>query len=620
MIISIFDLVVTLFTFALINPISTSASTSLSDVTGELLDGQVVDGFISAFGDLNGDRATDVFLLSNDGKSVDVLKAKLDINLRGNEIEFVKEEFIKESGSFITSVVPADFNSDSQMDILITKKPLGGDDSSNIQVEIYSGNKPNEQPFVILTETLKDQPIVIDWNGDMIPDLFGELNNGSRAVWIFNNNGSYIVKMVKNGSQSDLPPLRSPQSSAFLDLDGDMTADLCVVSEEDGRTNFEFWINKEGKLTWTKSVPAPTELKFMGQASFVDLDGDHQVDIVLPGCLDEDCTQPAVFVWTWNKYLGETSQGKWHHMHVNFKPSEDHSATFDKTSHPRTELALPLALRMGDFNLDGLPDAIVVLKETKDGVTNSSVFLMMNEGCNGDQCDGFSRSLFIDYANRLHKDKPLLATFFDFMENGALDILITEVTQDNRIVVRAIKQDFSGDASFLKVLVTGGLCSKDCPNGHTPYGVNQAGPTAKFEMVNSEGGDQMGVAFQLSQSAYFSLQLPFMLFGLGRTPNFVDQLEVAIPYPTGEKPRLHKWTTLIPNSHVIVITNPPDDPSSWSHELYINPSRLVLLTGISLLGTCAFIAVIVGILQWRERIEDKKEKLQESQRFHFDAM
>ena len=80
------------------------------------------------------------FLIVLSGKSVDVLKAKLDINLRGNEIEFVKETFLKESDSFITSVVPGDFNSDSQMDILITKKPPG---ESNIQVEIYSGNKPN---------------------------------------------------------------------------------------------------------------------------------------------------------------------------------------------------------------------------------------------------------------------------------------------------------------------------------------------------------------------------------------------------------------------------------------------------------------------------------------------
>ncbi len=41
-----------------------------------------------------------------------------------------------------------------------------------------------------------------------------------------------------------------------------------------------------------------------------------------------------------------------------------------------------------------------------------------------------------------------------------------------------------------------------------------------------------GVCFaagQLSQSAHFALQLPFTLFGLGQTPNFVDDLEVGVP-------------------------------------------------------------------------------------------
>jgi len=34
---------------------------------------------------------------------------------------------------------------------------------------------------------------------------------------------------------------------------------------------------------------------------------------------------------------------------------------------------------------------------------------------------------------------------------------------------------------------------------------------------------------QLSQSAHFALQLPYVMFGLGQTPNFVDQVGVGIP-------------------------------------------------------------------------------------------
>ena len=37
------------------------------------------------------------------------------------------------------------------------------------------------------------------------------------------------------------------------------------------------------------------------------------------------------------------------------------------------------------------------------------------------------------------------------------------------------------------------------------------------------------LATQLTQSAHFALQLPYTVFGLGRTPNFVDQMFVGIP-------------------------------------------------------------------------------------------
>lgn len=41
---------------------------------------------------------------------------------------------------------------------------------------------------------------------------------------------------------------------------------------------------------------------------------------------------------------------------------------------------------------------------------------------------------------------------------------------------------------------------------------------------------------------------------------------------------------------------------SWKNRLFVTPSRLVLLTGAALLGTCAVIAAVVGILHWRERV------------------
>lgn len=44
-------------------------------------------------------------------------------------------------------------------------------------------------------------------------------------------------------------------------------------------------------------------------------------------------------------------------------------------------------------------------------------------------------------------------------------------------------------------------------------------------------------AGQLSQSAHFSLQLPYTVLGLGRSANFLDHLYVGVPRQTGETVR-----------------------------------------------------------------------------------
>ena len=77
------------------------------------------------------------------------------------------------------------------------------------------------------------------------------------------------------------------------------------------------------------------------------------------------------------------------------------------------------------------------------------------------------------------------------------------------------------------------------------------------------------------------LQLPFLLFGLGETPNFIEKLTIGAAHGdgstaavggngTGEEPSkgawggvkagVHTWRNLVPNSQVIVIPNPPQSP------------------------------------------------------------
>ena len=122
------------------------------------------------------------------------------------------------------------------------------------------------------------------------------------------------------------------------------------------------------------------------------------------------------------------------------------------------------------------------------------------------------------------------------------------------------------------------------------------------------------MAAQLPQSAYFSLQTPYTIFGLGLAPNFIDYLWVNISAQT------HAWPQIIPNSQLYVIPYPRTHPEEWKAKISIFPSKSIVITGLTMIGTCGLVGLLILGLHLRERRQDHQAKMQESNRFHFDAM
>jgi integrin alpha FG-GAP repeat containing protein 1 len=101
---------------------------------------------------------------------------------------------------------------------------------------------------------------------------------------------------------------------------------------------------------------------------------------------------------------------------------------------------------------------------------------------------------------------------------------------------------------------------------------------------------------------------------LGRTPNFVDYIEIGLAQES------RQWPQTIPNSQIFVIPSPLHKPQYWKIQLFVTPSKIILQSVFALMGICLVILIIILGLHLKERREDKLEKLQEAQRFHFDAM
>lgn len=180
--------------------------------------------------------------------------------------------------------------------------------------------------------------------------------------------------------------------------------------------------------------------------------------------------------------------------------------------------------------------------------------------------------------------------FFDVDERGNLDILLLAGSRDAP-EARLLRNAFSSDEFFLKVITLDGQCLRWCRGASEdpdppPYGVNQPAVTYAFSSKSAVGGRRVYTGAQLAVSAHAPLLTPYTLFGLGRTNDYVTDFWVGLPSP--HKRRFDAG--IIPNSQLIVIPSPPDRPSRWTVELYISKAEmlpwvaLALSAGLTLIG------------------------------------
>ncbi|KAL4613605.1 T-cell immunomodulatory protein [Arapaima gigas] len=548
---------------------------ALQDVTTDLF-GSEFHGTVAAFGDFNSDKQTDIFIIRQQSELV-IFLADLTAPYFKPKVHLPKDLF---GNVVIDGVVPGDFDGDSQMDVLLTTHP-NSQNTDHSRVTIFWGNNQTlgRYAFGCL-------PCVhCSFDGDMIPDVFGSTSGTVTEV-------CYLKGSVLHSSKQ----IRIPHSNAFVDLNRDFTA---------------------GKLMLVFHYPR-SDFKVLGQSAFVDFDGDGSQDHLLPVCMDDTCKRSAIYLTK----PGD-SQAPWTPILADFQMRDTLWGFVPPTAPSAGVPRMPITLHLGDYNLDGFPDALAILRNTSGSAQQA--FLLENVPCSNASCREAGRMF------RVHWDQSDLssvtgaavaATFFDIYEDGILDmIVLSKEVGKEELTIHALKNNFEADAYFVKVIVLSGLCSNDCPGKVKPFGVNQPGPYVMYTSVDSNGYLKNASAGQLSQSAHLSLQLPYTVLGLGRSANFLDHLYVGIPRPSGDGVvRKQEWTAIIPNSQLIVIPYPHDDPRSWSAKLYLTPSNIVLLTAIALIGVCIFILVIIGILHWQEKKADDREKRQEAHRFHFDAM
>jgi len=203
-----------------------------------------------------------------------------------------------------------------------------------------------------------------------------------------------------------------------------------------------------------------------------------------------------------------------------------------------------------------------------------------------------------------------------------MDILVEYKTSLSTFV-DFIKCDDKGDTTFLKVQIFSNVCANDCPatpSSDKGSGVSWVGACASFSMSTSYGAPKVSIQCQMPQTSYRTFHSPFVLFGLGRSPNFVDEVVFGSPrWPNNVHNQRYVREQIVPNSRIIVVP-PEKEDTHWQSRLYLTPSRLIIQSLIVQVTVCFILLCVVVGLHIRERNHDRRERQSQSHRFHFDAM
>ena len=342
------------------------------------------------------------------------------------------------------------------------------------------------------------------------------------------------------------------------------------------------------------------------------MDYNGRLEHVIPVCLDEkannfdDCQNLGLMALNCDKK-------EWENL-LDGSDFVNKSLTFANI-HTRN-LDIPVIMRVADLDYDGYPDLVTVVKDRTTSKTYGAV--LINKKVSNDNGNSFKRYFKLEWtsADIEKEDNVIVMALFDIYNNGLLNLMITKQTSNGRLDTYSYdyftNHKQSKYYSFLRISIISGRCSnkaphlEQCPNTDSlAFGTGPPGVMACFD---GPYNSQHTCAAQLSQSTHFSLQLPYMVFGLGDVLNVIKDLKVSIANGPSDS-RKGQWEENIPGSNLVVVPYPPNNPKKWDLRIFINMSIYSLISLAFLIVTGIVLSIAIYVLYRFEVHEDRSDKI-----------
>ncbi|KAF1760367.1 hypothetical protein GCK72_008616 [Caenorhabditis remanei] len=570
-------------------------------------------GKVCAFGDFNADRNTDILVFNNGSLTINYQETKLLDVLEASKFTQGTSFVVGKSdlNPELVECSVGDFNGDSRLDVLVSIRDADGLYNHTLWTSDVENEKEIFRPFHV--DFLQQHAMAIDVTNDGWTDILGFYPNGTMFCSQVGKQGTVypIVHGCDNEFTSfpDSLNIFPGMPHLFVDLNSDLIADIIFMTKDtDGSLVMNVW--QLTKIGWQYRdwIPKISVNQYANLAApiVMDFDSDGEMDILVPICQDSSCNRFAQLAsWSKTKSWG--------------------TVTIDMQDYTvKREPFSLVVFRVGEFSLDSFPDITAIIQSRAN--SRPIVKVIENAECKNCEKNGTRRfelrKLEFVQPRNMSLGVIKMGTFFDLLEDGSLDLLV-EYEYGNQTRFGFIYCPDKGDTTFLKVQVFTGVCSDNrCNPKSNEIGssISMTGACASFSMTDGWGGSTQSVACQVPSSSHRSLYLPFLLYGLGRSPNFVDELNIAIPKYADRK---EDWKTslkqIVPNSRIIVLP-PSTEYPHWSSRLYVTPSALIVQSLAVIALVCCMLLMVVVFLHYREKKEDRYERQQQSHRFHFDAM
>ena len=622
-----------------INKGQDATNTTLSDGT-----------IVVALGDLDDDKHTDMFTLSDDLKTLTVHY------YNDREMNFAKNQKL-DTGKCKVSAVFVIPNPDYRLAIICSEES-----SYDYLKLMKKSGESNEFVATDFPNKLEkgSQPFFVDVNSDTYADLLynQDTKSGSYDLLVslydpkekafssstFGFFQRYIYENKEVGCQAvpDKAALRLsiPSFSTLVDVNADCVSDLYITagtstSDVKGLMFISTRIQTDSEEYLAYCLVDVDDLSGKKYTSpvFADFDNDAAIDKAF---YETESNSIHVYYNTRGSNsasadslckslptIKDGSSSDYFKDYTVFSKQPDISPIQNSKglyAHGLIESFIPGQLRVADLDSDGYPDIITTLKDEKG---NPVTVVLVNADCS-------SQSVTHDIKRNLEEEGPANCTIrtfdttndyeklskyedtmycfvLDFDDNGRMDFVIVERGINGTTTLRTFYNNYSRDSYYLTAATfTGGEESF----GSKPYGVSYRGI---FTTLSDK--KQPFVTHQLTRTSFAALQSPIATYVIGRSNNYIEDFTLTYPIQNynadGSKSSLtvetFEWSPIIPNSHLLISIHGLF-ASNWNIQLLINPTDSFLLVGIILSLILIVIGGIIIYIHMKEKKEDEETR------------